>query len=159
MRQRPTNSRHKLSTNRSSHTREPNRPIRALVAAAPRSFDPIVSALGSAFQLVHASHLSQAKSFLSEPFDVIVCGMHFDDSRMFDLLRYAKAEERTRPIPFLAVKATAGDLSPTLLQSVEIACGALGAEKFVDLSEWETRFGIEATHARFRALIERVVMG
>lgn len=131
--------------------------IRVLFAAAPLSLDPITRILGPDFQVTIADSLSHAKSLLDRPVDVIVCDLYFDESRMFDLLRHVKADEKTRTIPFIAVKASDGMLSPTLSQGVEIACNALGAEKFVELGAWENRYGPAEAHQRFRALIARAL--
>lgn len=134
--------------------------IRTLVAAAPRSVEPIERALGAEHHITITNTLSHAKQLLTESTDsteLIVCGLYFDESRMFDLLRYVKADEKLRAIPFIAIKATDPALSRTLHQSIEIACGALGAEKFVELTEWEEHYGAEAAQTRFRALVARVV--
>jgi len=132
-------------------------PPRILLAAAPVSLEPLALAIGSEFATNVAHNIAQAKAELVHSFDLVVCGLYFDDSRMFDLLRHMKAEASTRVIPFLAVKATPGQLSATLLQGVEIACAALGAEKFVELSEWVRLEGQPAAHTRFRNLVTRIL--
>lgn len=94
---------------------------------------------------------------LEQPFDLIVCGLHFDDSRMFDLLRHAKSNPRTRSIPFVVVKASDGELSPTLQQGIEIACAALGADCFVELTTWEKHGGNAVAQQRLHGLLDRLL--
>ncbi|HEY4540827.1 MAG TPA: hypothetical protein VIG66_00460 [Noviherbaspirillum sp.] len=127
--------------------------LRILVAAAPSASGAIESALGDEHEVVRAENLSQAKQQLENVIDMTVCDLYFDDSRMFDLLRRAKADESTRTMPFLAIKTSDGALSATLRQGVEIACAALGAEKFIDLAQWEQSYGRPAAHERLRALV------
>jgi len=135
----------------------PSNPTRILLAAAPVSLEPLELAIGPGFTRSVARNMAQAKAELMHPFHLVVCGLYFDDSRMFDLLRHVKAEASTRATPFLAVKASSGQLRAPLLQGVEIACAALGAERFVELSEWVRRDGQMAAHTRFRSLISRIL--
>lgn len=128
-----------------------------LLAAAPSSSAQIAEALGDAHRISYADDLAHAKRQLEQDCDLIVCGLYFDESRMFDLLRYAKAEEQLRRIPFLAIKATEGELSPTLQQSIEIACAALGAEKFFELTKAERELGKDGARQRLRALLARLL--
>jgi hypothetical protein len=133
--------------------------VRILLAAAPDSAAPIAVALGASeeFHLNVVENLTQAKRQLEQPCSLIVCGLDFDDSRMFDLLRYVKADEHARRIPFLAIKATGHELTPTLQQGIEIACAALGADKFAEVTQWENSYGTEEAHRRLRALVKRLL--
>jgi hypothetical protein len=106
---------------------------------------PIIgtSVTGANFLLVPCMSLASAKASVYDKIDLIVCGMHFDDSRMFDLLRFVKADPEIRTIPFLCVKAVEGSLDATFYQSVKIATQALGADGFFDLSELRKKLGEE----------------
>ncbi|HVL75387.1 MAG TPA: hypothetical protein VM406_05175 [Noviherbaspirillum sp.] len=129
---------------------------RVLVAADPRAAERIIPALGPDLAVNIAHSLHAAKAQLDHRPDLIVCALYFDDSRMFDLLRHLKADEATRGIPFIAVKTTEGALSTTLRQGIEIACAALGAEKFVDYVEWEQQFGAATAREKMRSLARRL---
>src|SRR5204862_6742334 len=49
--------------------------------------------------------LAQAERLLRDrPFDMIVCTVFFDESRMFDLLRLAKSRPGWERIPFVCVR-------------------------------------------------------
>lgn len=70
----------------------------------------------------------------SESFALIVCGMQFDDSRMFDLLRHCKSDPTHRNVPFGCIRLVDSNYSsPVILESLEIASKALGATAFLDL--------------------------
>jgi CheY-like chemotaxis protein len=134
-----------------------NKP-RVLIAAAPHSLAFIARPLEKDFELVFAATLSEARSIVGPKIDLIVCGLYFDESRMFDLLRYVKADPDTRSIPFVSVKATGDDLSRTILQGIEIACKALGAHQFVELSGWEREYGESEAHARYQQLVRQLTL-
>lgn len=130
---------------------------RVLIAAANRSMEPISRPLKEHFELCLTTTLEEARSLAHQKIGVIVCGLYFDESRMFDFLRYVKADPATRPIPFISVKATSEPLSRTLVQGVEIACKALGAEQFVELSKWEEEYGEDTAHAKYRQLLRQLI--
>lgn len=67
-------------------------------------------------------------------FDMIVVTVHFDDSRMFDLLRYLQASDRHGNRPLVCVRSQRFT-SPTIsIEGLEIATKALGCTLFLDLT-------------------------
>ena len=135
---------------------DPPPPI--LVADHPESFHAFRDALTSNHQLVHVVTLEEARDALGQRPALVVCGCHFDEGRMYDLLRLLKAEPATRGVPFVAVRCVEGELlDDTLYESVKIAVRALGGNAFVDLLRWQRRWGpAEAAH-RLTHLIDRLV--
>lgn len=122
-------------------------PTRILVADNADSFEVLRSALTSAIPLVHARTLDEARTMLDPPPRLVVCGCHFDEGRMYDLLRHLKATAALRNVPFVAVRCMEGELDDTLYESVKIAVRALGGNAFVDLLRWQRRWGApEAAH-------------
>ena len=121
---------------------------RILVADQPESFEAFRDALASSYQLLPAATLEQARKALALQPALVVCGCHFDEGRMYDLLRLLKAEPATRTLPFLAVRCVEGELlDDALYESVKIAVRALGGNAFVDLLRWQRRWGpAEASH-------------
>jgi response regulator RpfG family c-di-GMP phosphodiesterase len=108
------------------------------------------------FELVPCLTLEQAQHALrGGDIDLVIGGIHFDESRMFDLLRYAQADPTTRAIPFLCIKILDDQISPTLLQGVEIASRALGAREFIDFAEWCQRLSNEEASMQLRYLIHK----
>lgn len=121
---------------------------RILVADNADAFAAFRSALTSTFVLVHATTLEEAKEDLQPAPALVVCGCHFDEGRMYDLLRHLKATPGLTGVPFMAVRCMEGELlDDALYESVKIAVRALGGNAFVDLLRWQRRWGpAEASH-------------
>lgn len=117
------------------------------------------SETGTVCLLIPCTSLSVAESFLPQDIDLIVCGLQFDESRMFDLLRKVKAEPSTRNIPFLCVKAVSGALDRTISESIKIATQALGATGFCDLAEQKELLGEEAAIRQIGTYMYRLASG
>jgi CheY-like chemotaxis protein len=83
--------------------------------------------------------MAQAEQFLRErTFDLILCTIVFDESRMFDFLRLAKSKPESRRIPFVCARVRGHILrSPTALESAAFTCRALGAEAFLDIADYQ----------------------
>jgi CheY-like chemotaxis protein len=127
-----------------------------LIAGAPESAALTAHALSGCFDLAVANSMAQARQALSENIDVILCGLHFDEGKMFDFLREVKSAPGTRSIPFLCIKSTDGVLSPAIVQSIEIASRTMGADGFVELFEWNMKFGEGQAHEKLRRLIDEL---
>jgi CheY-like chemotaxis protein len=121
---------------------------RLLVADSAESLDVLRGALASTCTFERVSTVEQAKIALADPPDVVICGCHFDEGRMYDLLRHLKATPGLKNVPFVAVRCVEGELlDDALYESVKIAVRALGGNAFVDLLRWQRRWGhAEASH-------------
>jgi hypothetical protein len=123
-------------------------PPRILVADHPDAFEAFRGALTTAAALTRVGTLEAARNALQDEPALVVCGCHFDEGRMYDLLRHLKALPALERIPFLAVRCVEGELlDDALYESVKIAVRALGGNAFVDLPRWQRRWGAaEASH-------------
>ncbi len=72
---------------------------------------------------------------------LILCGVHFDDSRMFDLPRTARSDFAA--IPFVCCR----------IQAIDIAAKSLGAAAFVDMPGLSREFGNDGAEAQFRSSV------
>lgn len=124
-----------------------------LVADVPAGVRTVENVLGMSATVIGTNILDEAVSLLRKGVDLIVCGIHFDDSRMFDLLRLTKADPSTRAIPFLCVRDMDSELTLPIFESLQIACQALGAVEFVDLFHVKSRFGSQDADERFRRIL------
>jgi CheY-like chemotaxis protein len=129
---------------------------RILVAVRPRTNQIISDALASEFALTFCSSMTSAQLLLDESIDLIICGMHFDDGRMFDLLRYAKTNPKTRPIPFLCIKSNQGIVPIRAIKSVELASYVLGSDGFIEMYKWRRQFGDEEAYKKLRDIVRRL---
>ena len=67
-------------------------------------------------------------------YELVLIGVHFDDSRMFDLLRHIRAEERTRGTPVVCVLSQRFE-TVVSVQGLEIAARTLAANTFIDFTK------------------------
>jgi hypothetical protein len=109
-----------------------------LVAASPEP-RAILERILAGHELCGADAMSQAERFLRErTFDLIICTIVFDESRMFDLLRLAKAAPECQSTPFLCARLRRHILDlPIALEGVAFTCKALGAAAFLDITAYQ----------------------
>src|SRR3954463_16131380 len=116
----------------------------------PRRLAPILEPHEPTF--VHT--LADAKRALArDGYDLIIIGVHFDESRMFDLLRQVRADERYQATPVVCVASQPFD-TPISVEGLEIATRALAADAFVDFARHPNR---DAGDAAIRGVVERLL--
>lgn len=131
---------------------------RILAAVRPRGRTRLENALAGHFSLTFADSLASAVRLLeSERFQLILCGTNFDESRMFELLRHAKAAPLARELPFVCIKIFEGILHDGSYDSVERAVKLLGAAAFVDLAQWRVEYGKEQAAQQLRAILAGLI--
>jgi hypothetical protein len=104
------------------------------------------------FLPVHS--LSQAKALLQSNADgisLVACGVHFDDSRMFDLLRYVR--ESFPRIPFVCCRVLEMQYSQISIPAIALSAASLGAVTFFDLPGRAKEVGREAAEQEFRSAL------
>jgi hypothetical protein len=94
------------------------------------------------FDLVHARSLEQAVAALDRRLVAVLCGLHFDGSRMFDLLRAISSRPFRLNIPVICYRDLESDLGAAVIEGLEIATAAMGALAFVDSYTLKQRYGI-----------------
>ena len=80
---------------------------------------------------------SKAEQMLrNRSFDLIVCTVFFDESRMFDLLRMAKSTPDWQCIPFVCARLRPHVLETSITrEAVAFTCKAMGAAAFLDVTD------------------------
>jgi CheY-like chemotaxis protein len=112
--------------------------MKKLILVADHS-DARLSALLSGHDLSFVSALDEAKKLLTgRNFDLIVIGVHFDESRMFDLLRHVRWQERHRATPVVCVLTIEFSRHAIAAEGLEIAVKALGSTAYLDRSRSAT---------------------
>lgn len=109
---------------------------RILVACAERAYRRLLLILVDQ-ELTYARNFTDAEAALkADGFDLIMIGSRFDESRMFDLLRYLKADPKYSAIPVICFRGIrfAAREDESLLRIVEMACKEIGANCFLDLA-------------------------
>ena len=108
-----------------------------LVAASPEP-RAIVQRVLAGHELFCAETMAQAEQLLGDrPFDLIICTIVFDESRMFDFLRLTKSRLEWQEIPFVCARVRPQILrSQKALKAAAFTCGALGAGAFLDIADY-----------------------
>ena len=132
---------------------------RILVADHADAFDVFRQVLARPHDLEHVASFEDAVRALRVPPALLVCGCHFDEGRMFDLLRALKKDPACRGVPFLAVRCARGNtsLDDTLYESVKIAVDALGGQGFADVLWWQQQFGHAEASLRLGAVVDALL--
>lgn len=128
-------------------TRARDKP-RILAAGTPPAFAMLRQALGGSAELITAETLSRAAWLLAAEVDLVVCTLRFDESRMFDFLRLAKAA--APEVPFVCCRVVDGPIASLAMEAVALAARSAGASAYVDLPDLHRRRGVEAGNATLR---------
>ena len=100
-----------------------------LIADRPES-DRRLTAILAGHELVFARTLGEAQRVLRDRrFDLVLVGVHFDESRMFDLMR-----DLTEGTQVVCVRSQQFQSHAITLEGLEIAAKALGCALFLDLT-------------------------
>lgn len=103
---------------------------RILVADTPEG-DRRISAILAGHELVFVRKLGEAQRALErEAFGLVLIGVHFDDSRMFDLLRCSQGSGP----PVVCMRSHQFASPAITIEGLEIAAKALGCHVFLDLT-------------------------
>src|SRR5581483_7470927 len=113
---------------------------RVLVADVHDADDKIRECLPG-HELVFVRTLSDAiRALRADGFKLEIIGMHFDESRMFELLQYVKALPEYSEVPVICVQCMEVALADAVLKNMDDAVKALGGTAFVDLRDHVTHF-------------------
>ena len=109
-----------------------------LVAASPEP-RAIVERILAGHDLFCAETMARAEQCLGERgFDLIICTLVFDESKMFDFLRLAKSRLEWQGIPFVCARVRGHIIrSATALQAAAFTCRELGAAAFLDIADYQ----------------------
>ena len=127
---------------------------RILIADTPEA-DPRISAILAGYDLVFVRTMTDAQRALDrERFALTLVGVHFDDSRMFDLLRHMQAKGLRHGCAVVCMRSQ-HFVSPAItIEGLEIAAKALGCNLFLDLTWYaDDAAGNAAVRTLFEALI------
>lgn len=121
---------------------------RILIATAKRGFAVLKDMFEKDAEAVYAFTLSDAIHWLDEEsFDLFLCTIHFDDSRMFDAVRYARSNSPS--LPCVCTRLLDTTLKGSVLTAMTIAVESLGAV-FIDRFALLEHYGDEAGNEEFR---------
>jgi DNA-binding NtrC family response regulator len=127
---------------------------RILVADTPEG-DRRISAILEGYELEFARTLADAQRAVErDSFVLVLVGVHFDDSRMFDLLRFLQAQGHPRGCAVVCMRSHHFASPAITIEGLQIAVKALGCNLFLDLTWYaDDRAGNEAVRTLVEALI------
>jgi CheY-like chemotaxis protein len=124
-------------------------PKTILVADQPES-DHRLSAILQGHDLVFVRTLGEAlRALRGRRFDLLLIGVHFDESRMFDLMR-----ELTEGTQVVCVRSQQFQSHAITLEGLQIAAKALGCSLFLDLTWYADD---DTGNAAVRSLIDALL--
>jgi SpoU rRNA methylase family enzyme len=119
---------------------------KVLVADVPEEDEKIRECLPG-HELVFVRTLGDAiRALRANGYQLVVIGMHFDESRMFELLQYTKAMPAYKDVPVICVQCLEMGLAEAVLKNMDDAVKALGGTAFVDLRDHALHF---RSHCQF----------
>jgi hypothetical protein len=137
----------------------PPAPSPILVADTPEAFDMLRGVLASQGPLVRAGTLEEAKKLVHGDTRLVICGCHFDEGRMYELLRWMRTQPALVATPFLSIRVLEGALDDAMYESVKIATRVLGGDGFVDLYRWQRKYGPDKAAARLAEGVRQLADG
>lgn len=106
---------------------------RILAALRPEGVVAVERALGQFAEIVPVYAYDEAARRLESgaDIDLVLCGIYFAQTRMFDLLRFVR--EKHADIPFVACRIGDTELPNVTLEAVGIASRSMGAAAFINM--------------------------
>jgi PleD family two-component response regulator len=124
-----------------------------LVASAHSAYNRLFAILPG-YDLRFVETVAAAQSALkANGFSLIMIGIYFEQSKMFEFLRYIKADHKYADIPVVCFRGIL--LSDSFdAKPFELRCKALGASAFLDLTAFtDDAFGNAALRNRLTSLL------
>lgn len=86
--------------------------------------------------LVFARTMTEAMATLRhDGFSLVVIGLHFDESRMFELLTHVRSLAKYEDVPVVCVQGLEFVIPEPVMKTVNMAVKVLGGTAFVDLRD------------------------
>ncbi len=130
---------------------------RIFIAGTADDIAHVEQILGQRHEYTVARATSEARIRLKEQsFDLIMIGVHFDESRMFDLLREIRKTPEYAETPIICFCMRDTPLTRTMHDSADVLSRRLGAWMYLDQQEYSVS---KDPDAEMRRVIERCLTG
>lgn len=130
---------------------------RILLAATADDVATMERILGPQHEFLVVTTISEALVQLNElAFDMIMIGVHFDQSRMFDLLPHVHKSAENADTPIICFSTRDTPLTRTMHQTIEVSSKALGAWMYLDQQDYAVS---KDPDTAMRRVIERCLTG
>lgn len=128
-----------------------------LIADCQDGVNTVSNILGTDIKIISSNSLKESISFLEKNIIIIICGVHFDECRMFEFLKKTKSTLATQNIPFLCFRDYDRYSNLATFTTLHFACEALGASGFVDLYELKARLGKRQAEIKFKSIVCNII--
>jgi CheY-like chemotaxis protein len=129
---------------------------RILVADMPET-DSRLTGILKGYLLAFVRTLDDAmRALKTQKHDLLLVGVHFDDSRMFDMLRRIRSDPRCKDLPVVCFRGFRRGSIAISSETLDIVCRALNANAFVDLTSYADN---EEGNRALRAAVDRLSQG
>ncbi|WP_420476950.1 hypothetical protein [Noviherbaspirillum sp. ST9] len=116
-----------------------------LLAVRPEDVAMSKGILGEEFNAVFCHSYAEACAQLKNDVRLVTCGVHFDNGRVFDLLRFVRENPRTANLPFFILLGAGSRYSPAIVQGIRAAAKLLKVTAFTDLTRFSDKLGTSAS--------------
>ena len=105
---------------------------KVLAALRPEAVVSVERALGQYVEVVPVHSFEEATRVLAVTvdFDLVLCGIYFGQTRMFDFMRLLR--EQHAHLPFIACRVGDTEIPQVTLEAIGIAATTIGAAAFVN---------------------------
>jgi CheY-like chemotaxis protein len=108
-----------------------------LIADIPEGAEAVKACLSPHHDLVLVHSLAAATRLIENvDFDAIICGTHFDDSRMIELLKEVRTDSRYSEKPFVIVRVVPTNLTAEIEANAKQMALVLGATAYITIDEF-----------------------
>jgi CheY-like chemotaxis protein len=130
---------------------------RVLVAGSAADVELFTSALSGIAEVCPATTQSAVLALAAGKPDLIACGIHFDDSSMFDVLVQLKSDEDLRAIDVLCFRTQGGKLAPFFSRAMEVSAREAGAAGYIDIFALGVEMDTEAARRHVRDAVVSLI--
>jgi PleD family two-component response regulator len=128
---------------------------RVLVAVSDETRPRMEKVLAGHDVVIARNSMEAEKALAAQGFGLIVLGVNFDESRMFELLAYVRAQERHHVVPVLCVLGSSRRLTAMAVEAIDRAAKAMLANAFL----WLEKFPDDETgDARIRRIADYLIL-
>lgn len=127
-----------------------NRRPRILIAIRPDDVALCKLVLGDEFDAVICHTYDDACAKLDGTISLVTCGVHFDNGKVFDLLRHVRENPCTESLPIFMLLGAGSRYSPAIVHGIRAAAKLLKVTAFTDLARFSDKLGKEESIAALR---------
>ena len=114
-----------------------------LLAIRPEDKPLATAIIDNDYHALYCHTYEQAQACLHEEIYAVVCGIHFDNGKVFDYLRHVRTHPTMRDIPVFILLGNSSRYSPSIVHGMRRAAEVLGVTAFTDLIRLIDKVGKE----------------